>query len=178
MVLGNALAALGLVTVTPQVIPGLEAVPTVVMGSFHACVVRTDGGVQCWGSNLRGQLGDGTSDDRRPPGGTVLGLTRPASISSGANHVCAVAADERVYCWGHNNGSPDIFVGARGHRRDPSSDEKLAARAVTDPQLAVRAKWGYQRLSAASRPSGLRPSLREPGPRRPSLPEGEDAARA
>src|SRR5438270_857873 len=42
-------------------------------GGFHTCVVTTDGGARCWGSNSEGQLGDGTKSNRGIPG-SVSGL--------------------------------------------------------------------------------------------------------
>ena len=36
-------------------------------GDFHACAVRTSRTLWCWGYNRFGQLGDGTTTDRRTP---------------------------------------------------------------------------------------------------------------
>lgn len=35
----------------------------VVAGTRHACAVRRDGAVACWGANESGQLGIGSRDD-------------------------------------------------------------------------------------------------------------------
>lgn len=37
------------------------------VGATHACAVLTDGSIWCWGSNDRGQLGDGTTTDSARP---------------------------------------------------------------------------------------------------------------
>jgi len=36
-------------------------------GGYHACVLKTDGTIYCWGDNDYGQLGDNTTTDRHTP---------------------------------------------------------------------------------------------------------------
>lgn len=36
-------------------------------GLFHACAIKNDGSLWCWGANTHGQLGDGTLTDRYSP---------------------------------------------------------------------------------------------------------------
>jgi alpha-tubulin suppressor-like RCC1 family protein len=45
--------------------PVLELATGAVSG--HQCARKADGSVLCWGSNARGQLGDGTTVDRSTP---------------------------------------------------------------------------------------------------------------
>lgn len=42
----------------------LQNVSAVSAGNDHACAILLDGGVQCWGSNVRGELGRHTDSDR------------------------------------------------------------------------------------------------------------------
>jgi alpha-tubulin suppressor-like RCC1 family protein len=55
-------------------VKGLANATQIAVGVEHACALLADGRVRCWGKNSRGQLGDGTLDDRVTPS-TVKHLT-------------------------------------------------------------------------------------------------------
>jgi Regulator of chromosome condensation (RCC1) repeat len=57
----------------PVLVPGLE-VSSVAAAWFgdHNCAITREGVLVCWGANERGQLGDGTTDDRSLPTPTAL----------------------------------------------------------------------------------------------------------
>ncbi len=74
---------------------------TIAAGGLHTCGLTSDGLVTCWGRNNVGQLGDGTTTDRRIPTPIQGGLTF-ASISAGAYHSCGVTTSGAAYCWGSN----------------------------------------------------------------------------
>ena len=98
---------------TPQTVVGvgghgtLGNVTHITVGANHACALISGGGVDCWGLNDHGQLGDGSTTDRSAPvqvrgvGGTgyLAGVTQ---ISGGRMHVCVLSSDSTVYCWGRN----------------------------------------------------------------------------
>ena len=63
---GNSYGQLGIGSVVNQHVPWPRDVITGVdhlsLGNHHVCVVRgTTGGVRCWGSNVHGELGIGSS---------------------------------------------------------------------------------------------------------------------
>jgi alpha-tubulin suppressor-like RCC1 family protein len=80
-------------------------------GSSHACLLRADGIVSCWGRNDDGELGDGTRTPRSLPA-PVVGLGTAKAIATGESHSCAVLEDGAVSCWGADDaGQLGIGVG-------------------------------------------------------------------
>jgi len=65
--------------------------------------LTTGGGIECWGYNGFGRLGDGTTTNAFSPIG-VVGLSSSSilSISAGGSHTCAVTSTGSVKCWGLN----------------------------------------------------------------------------
>ncbi|MEM7130102.1 MAG: RCC1 repeat-containing protein [Chloroflexota bacterium] len=86
---------------TPLQVVGLtDQVTNIAVGSAHACVLNTSGGVSCWGSNRFGQLGNGTQTDSPTPV-QVAGLaTGVVGISAGATRSCALMQTGEAKCWG------------------------------------------------------------------------------
>lgn len=89
----------------PTALPERDAVE-VVAGDTFACARDDLGGVWCWGSGDRGQLGqpDQTTlpliRELRAP----VQLPRPAiQLSAGDSHVCALLDDRSLSCWGENS---------------------------------------------------------------------------
>jgi alpha-tubulin suppressor-like RCC1 family protein len=67
-----------------------------------SCAVTNAGGVECWGANGHGQLGDGTTTDRHIPV-AVSGLAHGVrAIVAGEALTCALMAAGAVKCWGYN----------------------------------------------------------------------------
>jgi alpha-tubulin suppressor-like RCC1 family protein len=86
-------------TITPP--PAGLTFAAVDAGGFHTCGVTTSGAAYCWGSNVFGQFGDGTTTDRTTPVLVSGGLTF-AVVSAGPHHTCGVTTSGVAYCWGDN----------------------------------------------------------------------------
>jgi len=76
--------------------------PMVAAGGDHIVALRNDGTVWTWGSNWKGQLGDGTTTTRNTPV-QVQNLSNVTAVAAGADHTVALRNDGTVWAWGCGN---------------------------------------------------------------------------
>jgi len=75
---------------------------------FHTCALDSAGVAYCWGGNIFGELGDGSTTDSASPvavdvTGALAGQTLTQIAAAGEFHTCALDRSGSAYCWGLNN---------------------------------------------------------------------------
>jgi alpha-tubulin suppressor-like RCC1 family protein len=92
-------------------------------GDGSACYLSNapDSWLYCWGNNVNGQLGDGTTAARTTPTPIVRGQMSDSEkiveFAAGFRRACAITDAHKTYCWGNNgngelgvSGSSNLFV--------------------------------------------------------------------
>jgi alpha-tubulin suppressor-like RCC1 family protein len=82
---------------------GMTNVISYSVGNRHSCAAQgTSGAVHCWGLNMVGQLGNGTTTATTTPVSAGLNAT---AVTAGKFHSCAIQSglSWNVKCWGNNN---------------------------------------------------------------------------
>lgn len=89
---------------TPVAVSGLASgIAAISAGGGNTCALTQTGAVQCWGSNLFGGLGNGsTTQSPLPVGVSSLG-SGALAIAVGSGHSCALTTAGGASCWGLNN---------------------------------------------------------------------------
>jgi len=70
-------------------------------GYYHNIALKSDGTAWIWGYNSYGQLGDGTTEQRKIPV-QLMGLTNMTKFAGGLYHSLALKSDGSVWVWGYN----------------------------------------------------------------------------
>lgn len=68
-------------------------------GSYHTCRVNPQGIAFCWGLNIYGQLGNGSTTDSPIPVAVSGGLSFTA-VAGGLFQTCGLTTGGTAYCWG------------------------------------------------------------------------------
>lgn len=124
---------------TPSTCSSLSGVKQVAAGALHSLALKNDGTVWAWGSNFRGELGNGTNQYQDYADGQIQqvpDLTNVIDISSGTGAYNLVAkSDGTVWAWGENN---------RGQLGDGTQTDRYAPVRISGLSSAERVVAGYE----------------------------------
>ena len=128
-------------------------------GGNHSLLLRGDGSVLAWGSDLGGELGDGSANTDQLQPVAVSGLgpgSGVVAVSAGSYHSLALRTDGSVVAWGEN-GSGQLGGGATSPQESAPVEVKglgagsgvVAVSAGGNHSLALRADgtvlaWGSE----------------------------------
>jgi alpha-tubulin suppressor-like RCC1 family protein len=87
---------------TPGLVAGGRRYRQIIAGAYYTCAVTTLNVGFCWGRNIYGMLGDGTTTQRLTPV-RVRGDHSWRRVIAGGNHTCGVTTSNRAFCWGQND---------------------------------------------------------------------------
>ena len=91
---------------SPVTVSGLATgIASIATGYAHTCAVTTAGGAVCWGYNVNGQVGNGTTGSYRNTPVAVSGLSQGVvaiTASSASYHSCVKTNTGAAKCWGKN----------------------------------------------------------------------------
>lgn len=68
----------------------------------HSCAIRQDGRLFCWGNNLDGLLGAGSSSAKHYLPVQVGDATDHLEVQNSWFHTCIIREGGRLFCWGRN----------------------------------------------------------------------------
>src|SRR5262249_41434149 len=105
--------------------------------------------VQCWGNNLYGRLGDGTTTARSTPVPVLAAVGSPlpgvVAIAGGFSHTCGLTAADGLQCWGYN---------ASGQLGDGSGTDRPLPTSVTGLGAGSVQVFGEATVTTSSLPGG------------------------
>jgi alpha-tubulin suppressor-like RCC1 family protein len=96
----------------PLQLPESKNIAAIQFAWDHACLLRLDGTVACWGKNVYGQLGTGKAmPERKPvpirplalPLQEVVPLKGVKALELGSQRTAAILADDGLATWGYGS---------------------------------------------------------------------------
>ena len=128
---------------TPVATSGITNATQVSAGYYHNCARLSDSTVKCWGYNVDGQVGNGTTTSPKKVPVVTSGITNATQVYAGTNHSCARLSDSTVKCWGYNLEGQT----GNGNTTTPQSSPVVVSGITTATAIAVSAGHSCALLS-------------------------------
>ena len=121
----------------PMQVQGLPGpIESVIATTYSGCALISGGGVKCWGSNNRGQLGDGSTISSNLPV-NVQGLASGVKALAGSEFSnCALLHNGQVKCWGK------MYIDFNNDGIDDSSNTPVTIPGLPQDIVAITAGGG------------------------------------
>ena len=120
------------------------------VGREHACAVREDGTVVCWGKGDFGRIGYGDTedvgDDETPQDAGPVPLSAGdvvERVTTGRGHTCVLLQGGSIKCWGYNNHGQLGYDHGDDIGDDEGEVEALVAVPVGGPVVRIEAGLEY-----------------------------------
>ncbi len=110
---------------------------------LSSCAVLSTGHLKCWGDNVYGELGNGTTTTSDIPV-SVKNITTATAVVGANNGFCALLSTQHLDCWGNNTS------GQLGNGTTTDSDVPVAVRKITNVAVLVTGYDGYCALLSTS----------------------------
>ena len=89
-------------------------------GDRHSMALKADGSLWAWGSNINGQLGVETPEEKHVPTRVVSDADDWEAVSAGGQHTLAFKTDGSLWAWGWNVfGQLGVDIAAYNHSNVP-----------------------------------------------------------
>jgi alpha-tubulin suppressor-like RCC1 family protein len=85
----------------PQALAEGLRVDTVAVSGMFACALTPRGVLYCWGSDVRGAMGEASAAHNSSPA-RAFRTPQFRLISTGLTHACGISVAGETYCWGEN----------------------------------------------------------------------------
>jgi len=110
----------------PQIVAQEKNWREIKAGGIHTCGITAANELFCWGSNLSGEIGDGTDVHAPNPVKIDLNDTLWRTVSTGYHQTCATTEKGGLFCWGYNqNGELGIGVRDADARRGRNTPQEI-----------------------------------------------------
>jgi alpha-tubulin suppressor-like RCC1 family protein len=115
-------------------------------GGYHTCAIRSDATAVCWGQNIAGELGDGTTSNSSVPVTVSAPAAAFTSLEPGFYHTCAITSAGGTMCWG------DGDAGSLGNGASTDSSVPVAVAGASSGTVSISSGRAHScRVDASGR---------------------------